>query len=174
MQQRQFNEERTNTEEFIQDIKTDRQPISLLLDGLQDPINIGAAFRLADAARLAHIYLYNCIDLSHNKKWKRVARSTHQYVTSSILHDLQEVEELQVKQQLIALEWTDHSIPYNKFSPLFPTILVIGNEKYGISTDLLQLVEQSIHIPMHGVNTSMNVMMATGIAVYQLLSLNKG
>lgn len=169
MKQRHFSEERTDIDNFLKKIKKNRQPISLLLDGLQDPINIGAAFRLADAARLNHIYLYRCIDLTNSKKWKRVARSTQQYVPYSILLEQNEVENLQVQQQLVALEWTDQSIPYHQFEPLLPTILVVGSEKYGVSSELLQLSERSIHIPMLGVNTSMNVMVATGIAIYHLI-----
>ena len=50
------------------------------------------------------------------------------------------------------------------------SVMVIGNEKDGVSEELLALCQTSIHIPMYGVNTSMNVAMATAIAVYGLLA----
>jgi tRNA G18 (ribose-2'-O)-methylase SpoU len=47
--------------------------------------------------------------------------------------------------------------------------LVIGNEERGISDEVLGLLDASVHIPMHGVKTSLNVAMATGIVTYALL-----
>ena len=46
---------------------------------------------------------------------------------------------------------------------------MIGNEQRGVSEELLALTTQSIHLPMLGMNTSMNVTCAAGIAVYGLL-----
>lgn len=167
--QRRFTEERTNFQNHLKQVQQSRHPLALLLDGLTLPVNIGSAFRLADAANLQHIYLYRCSELEHSKKWKRVARSAHQYVPYSFLNTLEEVENLQIEQQLVALEWTNDSIPFQQFQPVQPVILVLGNEQRGVSEELLQLVQRSIHIPMYGVNTSMNVTMAAGIATYGLI-----
>ena len=165
-----FSDTRPNFAAHLEQIKQNRHPLSLLLDGVNLPNNIGSAFRLADAANLQHIYLYRCGEFEHNKKWKRVARSTHQYVPYTFLNSLEEVEALQIEQQLVALEWTDSSIPFKKFQPVQPVVLVLGSEQRGISEEILNLVQRAIHIPMYGVKTSMNVMMAGGIAVYDLIT----
>lgn len=165
----QFKDERPDFEAHLKKVNHHKNPISLLLDGLCLPTNIGAVFRLADAANLQHIYLYGCTEFEQSKKWKRAARSTHQYISYSFLNDLSEVESLQVTQQLVALEWTDSSIPFKQFQPVQPVILILGNEQRGVSTPLLQLAQQSVHIPMYGVKTSMNVAMASGIVVYDLM-----
>lgn len=167
--QRGFQDERSDFNVHLKKVNESRRSVSLLLDGLSMPANIGAAFRLADAANLQHIYLYRCSELEHSKKWKRVARSTHQYVPFSFLNKTQEIEDLQIQQQLIALEWTDNSIPFQSFQPVQPVVLILGSEQRGVSPELLQLAQRCIHIPMHGVNTSMNVVMAASIAVYDLI-----
>ena len=167
--QKHFRDERANFQQHLQQINQARHPVSLLLDGLNLPANIGAAFRLADAANLQHIYLYRCGELEHSKKWKRVARSTQQYVPFTFLQQLEEIEALQIKQQLIALEWTNTSIPFRQFQPVQPVVLVLGNEQRGVSDELLNLVQHCLHIPMYGVKTSMNVTVAAGIAVYDLI-----
>ena len=48
--------------------------------------------------------------------------------------------------------------------------LVIGNEQLGISAEVLELVQQTIHIEMFGKNSSMNVVQAAGIGLYSLIN----
>jgi tRNA G18 (ribose-2'-O)-methylase SpoU len=168
-EQKKFRTERKNIEEHIEQLQSERHPISLLLDGLQDMRNIAAMFRIADAAGLTKIYLYQCPPITRHKKLKSWSRSTIQYVPYEELKDLTEVEILKEKYQLVALEWTNKSTLYTAFQPDKELILVIGNEKRGVSLPLLKASENSIHLPMHGVNTSMNVAVATGVAVYSLI-----
>lgn len=167
--QTKFRAERVNLEAHLQQLQNNRHPISLLLDGLTDMRNIAAMFRIADAAGLKKIYLYQCPAITRHKKLKNWSRSTLQYVPYQELSNLKDVKVLQEKFQFIALEWTNKSLLYTDFQPDKELILVIGNEKRGVSQDMLTLVQQSIHLPMHGVNTSMNVAVATGVAVYSLL-----
>jgi len=171
MQEKQlsFQDMRPDSKTVADRIRTNRQPISLLLDRMTDPRNVGGIFRLADAALIEHIYFYKCEDLTITSKIKRISRSTTQVVPYSHLTDLKTVEVLKKTHKLISLEYTNQSIPYTEFAPTGKTLLVIGNEQRGVSTELLDLTEQSIHLPMLGLNTSMNVMCATGIAVYELL-----
>lgn len=167
--QKKFRAERQNIEEHLQSLQQHRQPISLLLDGLTDMRNIAAMFRISDAAGLKKIYLYQCPPVGRHKKLKNWSRSTVQYVPYEECSDLSAIEALKAKHQIVALEWTNKSTLYTAFQPDKAIILVIGNEKYGVSEDLLRLSDTSIHLPMHGINTSMNVAVATGIAVYSLL-----
>jgi len=171
MQEKQlnFHDMRPDSKVTAERIKVNRNPISLLLDRMTDPRNVGGIFRLADAALIDHIYFYKCEGLEITSKIKRISRSTTQVVPYSHINDLETLETLKETQRLIALEYTNQSIPYTDFKPKGSTILVIGNEQRGVSQELLELTEQSIHLPMLGMNTSMNVMCATGIAVYGLL-----
>lgn len=160
-----FHDKKTEIEGILQN----RSPISLLLDNLEDIQNLGMIFRLADAARLKHLYFYNMPVFEITKKLERIARSTTKYVPFSKLSNLSDVELLKKENELIALEYTNLSIPFTEFTSQKDIITVVGNEKNGVSPDLLDLSNQSVHIPMLGVNSSMNVAMATGIAVYGLM-----
>jgi tRNA G18 (ribose-2'-O)-methylase SpoU len=165
-----FKEERKDFQAHLAHINQNRNPVSLLLDRVHDIRNVGAIFRLADSARIRKVYIYKSPDWKlTSQKAIRIARQTIQYVPYEILEELEEVKNLKENHQLIALEWTNKSIPYTEFAPKEETILILGNEQFGISDDLLALAETSIHIPMLGVNTSMNVACAAGIVVYDLL-----
>jgi len=49
--------------------------------------------------------------------------------------------------------------------------LVVGNEPAGVDPAILRIADQVVYIPMSGGKTSLNVSIAFGIAVYQLLAL---
>lgn len=168
--QLEFREERRQLQEHLKKIHENRHPISLLLDGISNRRNIGSLFRIADAARLACIYGFRMDpSIAGNKTVKRVSRSADQYVPYREVKSIEEIEAMKKKGPLIGLEITTDSIPFHTLPPPAACTLIIGNEKEGISAELLELAESCIHIPMFGVNTSMNVSVATGIAVYGLL-----
>jgi tRNA G18 (ribose-2'-O)-methylase SpoU len=73
--------------------------------------------------------------------------------------------------QIIALENTKSAIDYRKFRPRFPTALLVGNEVRGFSQAILKKADAVIKIPMRGRKESLNVSVAFGIAVYELLNL---
>ena len=168
-----FQDIRTNPTERLTNIDLNRTPITLLCDRMTDIKNVGAMFRIADAARLEKLFFYqSTVDFTH-KKLTKVARSTNKYVEFESINSLEEVLKLTSEYEVIALDKTSESIDYNNLSlqTSKKILLIIGSERQGVSPELLQQARQSIHLPMLGVNTSMNVSVATGIAVYHLLSL---
>jgi len=163
-----FREARPDPAQREKMIRHDRLPITLILDHLHDPRNIGSMFRLADASRLTEIIMVGMPEMATKDKIHRVARSTMQYVPFRQVNNVAECLEA-TSLDLWALEWTNHSIPYHQWKGKLPIGLVIGNEQRGVSEAFFQVCRGSIHLPMLGMNTSMNVSVATGIAVYGLL-----
>ena len=164
-----FRDERPEAlEQYLQKIQTDRHPLSLLAAGVDDVRNIGALFRLADAARLEKLYFLDWPANLNEKKLKRVSRSTVQYVPYERI-DLQGVGQLAGERPLVGLEITGQSVAYSEYEPVAGTVIVVGHESHGIPPPVLRLCTACIHLPMYGVNTSMNVAMAAGIAVYGML-----
>jgi tRNA G18 (ribose-2'-O)-methylase SpoU len=168
--QLKFQDLRPDAAQREQDIQTRRSPIALLSDGITDPKNLGLLFRLADAARMEHLYLWNTPLEEPGKKTARISRSTVQYVPHSHLSSPAELDALKGRYHCLALEYTQRSVAYTDCQPPFPVLLVVGNEQSGVSDQLLRWCHQSIHLPMLGMNTSMNVSFATAIAVYDLLN----
>lgn len=164
-----FQDDRANLAERLASIHQNRHPIALLLAGVEDIRNIAALFRLADAARLKHLYLYQSAALKPQfKKINRIARQTLQYVPHTILTQLDDVPAVY---EWLALEKTTKSIAYTEVESVTQAILlVLGNEQYGVHEAILKRCEQAIHIPMYGVNTSMNVSMAAAVVTFSLLS----
>ena len=133
---------------------------------LQVPENIGSVLRLADAAgSTGVIFLGNTpIDDTRLQKTARKCDSLVAWQVTSLDHFLTRCDSMR---PLIALEITSRS--QNLFSTTLPgtCTFVIGNERHGIPVTLLAACDYAIHIPMYGVNGSMNVTHALGIALFE-------
>ena len=70
--------------------------------------------------------------------------------------------------KIVALEQSEISIPLKDFKPEFPMALVVGNETYGVSKEVLEIADTIVELPMYGVNKSLNVMVTLGIALYKI------
>ena len=80
------------------------------------------------------------------------------------------LEKLKKEQiNIVALEQTKESVELFKFKPKFPLALVLGNEVKGISPKILKYCDKKISIPMYGKKESLNVAVAMGIVLYQII-----
>ncbi len=133
--------------------------------------NIGSLFRIADAFGVdTLIFCGESIPLG--RKMTKTSRATEKVVNYEIQESTIEiVKKLKTQNNfIVALEITDSSLPIDTFSfPLNKAItLVIGDENFGVSDAILKLSEAIIHINMFGQNSSMNVVQATNIALYEI------
>lgn len=143
-----------------------------MADGVELHMNVGGLFRLADALGLSHIYFTGRVPTLPNNKISKIARYTDKYVSFSYEVDaLERLRALKASNyKIVALEICSHSLKLCEIAKLrFEKLcLVIGSEKNGISDSVLQCADHVVHIPMKGFNSSMNVISAAAIAIYQL------
>ena len=146
--------------------------ITVVCDHLSSPANVGSVFRLCDAfGILSLVFIGTEPDLS-STRLKRTARATLECTPTSYFETFNAyMASLDPdKINLIALEHTHNSIPLEQLdlNPPGDLILVIGNERTGVSSLVLEQVSHTVHINMFGENSSMNVAQATAIALYGL------
>lgn len=146
-------------------------PITILADNLKGPYNIGGLFRISEAFGVACIVFGGEV-LEFGQAVKRSSRSTDKLVKFKVSHDLKtDLNRFKkYNHQIVGLEITSTSIPISQLKLTLekPIALIIGNENFGISPDLLELCDTVCHITMFGLNSSMNVTQATGIALYEI------
>jgi tRNA G18 (ribose-2'-O)-methylase SpoU len=148
-------------------------PLIVLCDGLSSPANVGGLFRICEAFGVEQILFYNgSIDVN-SSRLKRTARGTYKFVDYAICNDINTTLKDLIKKgyEIIALEISEISIPSERISlDKKAVVLIIGNEQFGISEEILALTSKHMHIEMYGENSSMNVVQATGIALYTLVT----
>lgn len=149
-------------------------PITLVCDHIYFQQNIGSLFRISEAFGVENIiFLGKNIPLTP-RKINKTSRSTHLHVPHQVIEETTELITylLENKFEIIALEITNNSKPLKEI--IIPEnkkiALLIGNEIDGISDELLNISNQIIHINMFGKNSSMNVVQAASIILYELTS----
>jgi len=153
--------------------KIQTHPFCLLAHDISSPENIGSLFRIADAFGLEKIYLSGHSPIPQNPKIKKTSRSTEKSVFFEYQDDPKEIiSELKKSgYTIISLEITTSSIDIRelKIHPDEKICLILGSENEGINQDLLDLSDHTMHIPMHGQNSSMNVAAACAIACWEII-----
>ena len=147
-------------------------PITLVCDHIYFQQNLGSLFRIGEAFGIEKIiFIGKDIPLTP-RKINKTSRSTHLQIPHSIVEETTEAITLLQKKEyhIIALEITSTSSPIQQLMvPKNKKIaLLIGNEIEGVSASLLAIANQITHIPMYGNNSSMNVVQATSIALYEI------
>ena len=152
-------------------------PISLLLPDLVHPVNVGHLFRIADAFAVERVYLSGSTPMPPNRKIRKTSRATELYVPySQVGNAVEVIEDLKRKgYRIICLERTTSSqdIQTVEVAASDKLCLVVGAETKGMAPHILQRANTTVHIPMYGRNSSMNVAVAASIAVYELLNKHR-
>lgn len=154
--------------------KVTKQEIYIVLDNVLDTYNIGSIFRLADAVAAKKIFLCGGTETPPNTRIKKASISTTEIVeweygetALGVINDLRfTINDIQI----VAIEQSKKSVPYDKFEYKLPICLVVGNESYGISKEVLDVCDGVVEIPMFGVNISLNVIVSLGIVLYQVIA----
>jgi tRNA G18 (ribose-2'-O)-methylase SpoU len=161
----------TQLNHYTTNFKKQLFPIVLVCDHVTNAPNIGSLFRISDAFGIEKLILCGK-GITLGRKMAKTSRATEKRVNHTLAADaLEIVTGLKEKgHQIIALEITKHSTPIHhyQFSKDRPIVLVIGDENFGVSEAILKLAEATIHIDMFGHNSSMNVVQATNIALYEM------
>lgn len=147
----------------------------LILDGVQDPGNLGTIIRTADAFGYQDILLgKGTVDI-YNSKVLRSMQGSHFNVNIHYVDLAVVIPQLQTNNYyLMATELNEdaESVRSVKFDSQQKFGVVLGNEGNGVSQNVLNLVDQSVYIPMQGNAESLNVGIAAAIVMYQFPAKN--
>ena len=148
-----------------------RKDIYLVLDNIRSSYNVGSIFRTADAARIKKMFLCGITPRPPRPDIEKTALQTIEYVPWEYVESAVKVVRQLKKEGIItaALEQTDRSIDYREFGYRQPLAIIIGNEVEGISSDVLELADVILEIPMAGIANSLNVATATGIILFKAI-----
>jgi tRNA G18 (ribose-2'-O)-methylase SpoU len=72
---------------------------------------------------------------------------------------------------VVAIEQDERSVHYKKLGVRFPIACILGNEVLGIEKTILKRVDATVEIPMCGKKESLNVAVAGGIVLSELLGI---
>jgi len=149
-----------------------RRPLRLLAHDMGLASNVGTLFRIADALGVEHLHLCGDTPVPPDPRIRRSARAAERFVPWSHAGDaLAVVAGLRRDGwRIVCLELSTASVDIARFevAPGDRLCLVLGAEDAGVPQALLDAADGTVHIPMLGHNSSMNVAAACAIAAYEL------
>ncbi len=151
-------------------------PVVLFLHNIRSQYNVGAILRTADAVGIEKVILSGYTPTPEQKGVKKTALRGLVHKRWEFVADVVKVLQ-QYKMdgyQIVGLEQCHESVDFQKAKYAFPVVLVLGEEVEGIHNDILRYCDQLIEIPMFGAAHSLNVSVATGIVLYELLDQFRG
>lgn len=161
---------RKNRDEFIQ---AEKLPVILLLENIRSMHNVGSVFRTADAFLAEGIYLCGYTPRPPHRDIHKTALGATETVTWQYAESAYEaIQPLKSSgYQIVGVEQVAGSIPLQHFkSPAGgKLVLVFGNEVEGVSNGVLSLCNACIEIPQFGMKHSLNVSVAAGMVLWELV-----
>ena len=150
---------------------SEHNPLILILDCIEDPRNLGACLRSADAAGATAVVF-------GKDKSASITAITHKTAAGAVEH----LELFQVTNLVRAIEaikaagvWVygtaldEDSLNIYQTDLSGPVALVLGNEGKGLRHLVKQSCDHLVHIPMAGEVQSLNVSVATGVALFEVV-----
>jgi len=155
----------------IEDILSRKQPtLEVMLDNVSNSQNISAIIRSCDGVGVLNLYYSTPEDLDL-RIHKTITQGTHRWINRERIDAHEKIAFLKAKQkekfQVIVTHLAQDSISFSKVDYTKPTILVMGNEKDGVSQEVIDLADEVIIIPMRGMAQSLNVSVATALILYE-------
>src|SRR5699024_10612671 len=140
----------------------------LLLDAIQDPGNLGAIIRTADAVGFGAVILgEETVDVFNDKVIRATQGSLfHIPVISAKLEDM--IEELKEVGFTIWASTLEKATYYDELDVPKKVALILGNEGAGIRQVLLEQADTCVKIPIYGKAESLNVGIAASILMYYI------
>ncbi|MBM3215157.1 RNA methyltransferase [Candidatus Poribacteria bacterium] len=161
----------TALKRFVRELDRPNVELAFVLHDVEDPVNVGSAFRIADASRVDRMLLTGITPQPPHRLIAKTGRHKDRRVRWE--HDADASEALARLRddgfERIALELTEDASPYDAISYPERVALVVGNEDHGIPRRILSCCDRVVFLPMYGKGASLNVAVSLGIVAYHVL-----
>ncbi len=159
-----------NLDEVISEAKNRKYPFVLILDSIQDPHNIGAILRTAECCGIKSIIttIHNSAPI--NETVVKTSAGAIEHLKICQVHNLANtIDELKKNGFWIIGSHLGDSKNYLEIDYKIPLAFIVGNEEKGIRKLTADKCDFLVHLPMYGKIQSLNVSVATGIFLYEII-----
>lgn len=159
-----------SVDEIIKETKL-KYPFVVMLDGLEDPHNLGAILRTCDASGVDGVIIGKNRSVKLNSTVAKVSTGAIEYVKVAEVTNLTNtINYLKTKGfWIVGAEACDKSVLYTEVKYDMPVCLVIGSEGKGISRLVSENCDYLVKIPMVGHVNSLNASVSCSILIYEII-----
>ena len=158
-------------EDIIEEAKSKNEdPFILILDGIEDPHNLGAIIRTAETAGVHGIIIPKRRAASVNSTVNKVSAGATEYMKIARVNNITEtIKNLKKNDIWVCGTDMDAKSYYYQENYKMPIAIVIGSEGFGISRLVKENCDFMVKIPMKGKITSLNASVSAGIIIYEVV-----
>jgi len=161
-------------DEILSIAKKTPLPLLLILDEIQDPHNVGAILRSAECSGVNGIILTKYNSATITSTVTKVSAGATEHIKICQVNNLsQTIDELREKGFWIVGSSLENAKNYTVVDYKIPIALIVGNEEKGIRKLTASKCDFLVKIPMTGKIQSLNVSVATGILLFEILRQRK-
>jgi len=147
--------------------KKGEDPLVVILDGLEDPHNLGAILRSCDGAGAHGVIIPSRRSVSLTETVAKASAGAIEYIPVAKTGNLSQTIELLKKKGLWIAAVDMDGENYSKANLSGPLAIIIGGEGSGVSRILREKSDYIISIPMKGKVNSLNASNAAAIVLYE-------
>ena len=158
-------------EDILEEAKRKNEmPFILILDGIEDPHNLGSIIRTAETAGVHGIIIPKRRAASVNSTVSKVSAGAVEYMKIARVNNINEtIRYLKEQDVWICGTDMDTNTIYTKQDYKMPIAIVIGSEGFGMSRLVKENCDFLVKIPMKGKITSLNASVSAGIIMYEVV-----
>ncbi len=143
-------------------------PLTLLIDAVQDPGNVGTMIRTADAAGFGAVIIgEGSVDI-YNDKVIRATQGSLFHVSVIQMNIEEAMEQLRANGIFIIGTALEGAVDYTEMNVHENMALLVGNEGAGVRQRYIKQTNQVVKIPIYGKAESLNVSIAASILMYDM------
>lgn len=146
--------------------------VIVICHNIRSAFNVGSIFRTADGAGVNRIILGGYCACPPHPKLVKTALGAEKIVPYERVWQTWRVADDLKKRgyNIVALENSPGAEDIFKFRPRFPLAMILGNEVRGLSKNILSRCDDIVALSMRGQKESLNVSVAFGVAIYQIIN----
>ncbi len=148
-----------------------KQKIAIILENIRSVHNVGSVFRTSDGAGIDKIICCGYTPTPEHKRIHKVALDAEKSIQweqyDSSKEACQQLKKDGFEIWILETEKNAENI-FNIQPPTKNIALVFGHEVDGVTSEMINLADKIIKIPMRGIKQSLNISVAAGIAMYTI------
>jgi 23S rRNA (guanosine2251-2'-O)-methyltransferase len=166
---------RKSVEEFR---KSEKVPIIAVLENVRSAYNVGSVFRTADAFLIEAIYICGYTAYPPHKEIKKTALGADETVSwkhfKNITEAIEDIRELGYKVYAVEQALDSYKLQAISYEPNEKIAVIFGNEVTGVEQSTIEQCDGCIEIPQLGMKHSLNISVAAGIVLWELVRTRIG
>jgi len=157
-------------DDIISVSKSSSNPLILILDSIQDTHNVGAILRTAECSGVNGIIVTRHNSAPINATVVKTSAGATEHVKIAMVNNLANtIKVLKERKFWIVGSSLDNAKLYTEVDFTIPIALIVGNEEKGIRKLTADKCDFLVKIPMAGKLQSLNVSVATGILLFEVM-----